>query len=98
MNLPTMQKMKSSENKSYPNEKAIIHMPLHPPMRQSFHKHKPVISISKSDKMKSTYSDRLKHWVYNTVKTTQSNYNAKISLKLSEQVFFKQRSKGDKDQ
>ena len=37
--------------------------------------------------------DRLKHWVYNTVKTTQSNYNSKSSFKLQSEAFFKPRTR-----
>ena len=59
------------------------------------HPNRPVIAVtsSKSDhkkKDKEPMGDRFKHWVYNTVTSTRSNYNSKVCIKLGEAVYFKQ--------
>ena len=36
----------------------------------------------------SSYTTKFKNWMYNTVKTAQSNYHSKISINLKTATFF----------
>ena len=41
------------------------------------------------EKQKTTYKDKLKHWMYNSVKSAQSALNSKSNINLDTDEFFK---------
>lgn len=54
---------------------------------QNFEK-KNLIQVQ-SNKQKNSYSDRFKHWAYNAVKTTMSDFHSKLTINISRDSFFR---------